>query len=141
SSVQKGFLTAVPLLGGGLLRLPFGWLSDTIGAKRTGLLVLGFTALPVALGWLWADSFASLLIVGFLLGIAGASFVVALPMASRWYPSQFQGFAMGLAGLGLTGTLITTFFAPKVAEHVGWRNVFGYSLIPLAVVAALFIAF
>jgi len=66
---------------------------------------------------------------------------VALPMASRWYPLQFQGFAMGLAGLGLTGTLITTFFAPSLAEHVGWRNVFGYSLIPLAIVAVLFIVF
>jgi len=141
SPSQKGLLTALPLLGGAVLRLPFGWLSDSIGAKRTGVIVLGLTAVPVAMGWLWANSFASLLIVGFLLGIAGASFVVALPMASRWYPPRFQGFAMGLAGLGLTGTLITTFFAPKLAEHVGWRNVFGYSLIPLAVVAMLFIAF
>jgi NNP family nitrate/nitrite transporter-like MFS transporter len=138
---QKGLLTALPLLGGAVLRLPFGWLSDAIGPKRTGVIVFGLTALPVIMGWLWANSFASLLIVGFLLGIAGASFVVALPMASRWYPSHYQGFAMGLAGLGLTGTLITTFFAPKLAEHVGWRNVFGYSLIPLAVVAVLFVAF
>ena len=141
TSVQKGFLTAVPLLGGGLLRLPFGWLSDTIGAKRTGLLVLGFTALPVALGWLWADSFASLLVVGFLLGIAGASFVVALPMASRWYPPQFQGLAMGLAGLGLTGTLLATFFGPRLAEQFGWHNVFGLALIPIAVVTVLFHVF
>jgi NNP family nitrate/nitrite transporter-like MFS transporter len=141
SPTQKGLLTALPLLGGAVLRLPFGWLSDAIGAKRTGVIVLGLTAMPVVMGWLWANSFVSLLIVGFLLGIAGASFVVALPMASRWYPLRFQGFAMGLAGLGLTGTLITTFFAPKLAEHVGWRNVFGYSLIPLAVVAVLFIAF
>jgi len=121
--------------------LPFGWLSDAIGAKRTGVIVLGLTAVPVVMGWLCANSFASLLIVGFLLGIGGASFVVALPMASRWYPASFQGFAMGLAGLGLSGTLITTFFAPKLAEHVGWRNVFGCSLIPLAIVAVLFIAF
>ncbi len=141
SPSQKGLLTALPLLGGGVLRLPFGWLSDAIGAKRTGVIVLGLTALPVIMGWLWANSYTSLLVVAFLLGIGGASFVVALPMASRWYPPHFQGFAMGLAGLGLTGTLVTTFFAPKLAEHVGWRNVFGYSLIPLAVVAVLFIAF
>ena len=141
TSVQTGFLTAVPLLGGGLLRLPFGWLSDTIGAKRTGLLVFGLTALPVAMGWLWADSFASLLVVGFLLGVAGAAFVVALPMASRWYPPQFQGLAMGLAGLGLTGALIATFFGPRLAESFGWRNVFGLALIPLAVVAMLFLVF
>jgi NNP family nitrate/nitrite transporter-like MFS transporter len=138
SSVQIGLLTAVPLLGGGLLRLPFGWLSDAIGAKRTGLLVLGLTALPVALGWLWADSFESLLVVGFLLGIAGAAFVVALPMASRWYPPQYQGLAMGLAGLGLTGTLLSTFFGPRLAGHFGWHNVFGLALVPLAIVAVVF---
>ena len=138
---QKGILTAVPLLGGGLLRLPFGWLTDAIGAKRTGLLVLALTALPVAMGWLWAGSFASLLVIGFLLGVAGASFVVALPMASRWYPPKFQGFAMGLAGLGLTGTLIATFFGPRLAEKFGWHNVFGLALIPLAVVAVLFLVF
>src|SRR5262249_2150278 len=141
SPSQKGLLTALPLLGGAVLRLPFGWLSDAIGAKRTGVIVLSLTAGPVILGGLWANSFAGLLVVGFLLGIAGASFVVALPMASRWYPPRYQGFAMGLAGLGLTGTLITTFFAPKLAEHVGWRNVFGCSLIPLAIVAVLFIVF
>ena len=138
---QKGLLTAVPLLGGGLLRLPFGWLTDSIGAKKTGLLVLALTALPVAMGWLWASSFANLLVVGFLLGIAGAAFVVALPMASRWYPPKFQGFAMGLAGLGLTGTLLATFFGPRLAETFGWHNVFGLALIPLAVVAVLFLVF
>ena len=138
---QKGLLTAVPLLGGALLRLPFGWLSDAIGAKRTGLIVLVATAVPVAMGWLWANSFASLLVVGFLLGVAGASFVVALPMASRWYPPQFQGLAMGLAGLGLTGTLFATFFGPRLAEQFGWHNVFGLALIPLAVVAMVFQVF
>ncbi|TAK98496.1 MAG: NarK/NasA family nitrate transporter [Verrucomicrobia bacterium] len=136
---QKGLLTAVPLLGGGLLRLPFGWLTDAIGAKKTGLLVLALTAIPVLMGWLWASSFASLLVVGFLLGIAGAAFVVALPMASRWYPAKFQGVAMGLAGLGLTGTLIATFFGPRLAEKFGWHNVFGLALIPLAAVAVIFI--
>src|SRR3989442_13670849 len=64
TSVQKGFLTAVPLLGGGLLRLPFGWLADTSGAKTPGLLGLGFTALPGALGWLWGYSSPSFLFVG-----------------------------------------------------------------------------
>src|SRR6185503_5776139 len=89
SATQKGLLTALPLLGGAVLRLPFGWLSDSIGAKRTGVIVLGLTAVPVVMGWLCASYFASLLIAGFLLGIGGASFVVALPMASRWYPASF----------------------------------------------------
>jgi len=138
---QTGLLTALPLLGGAVLRLPFGWLSDAIGAKRTGLIIISLTAVPVLMGWLWANSFVSLLIVGFLLGIAGASFVVALPMASRWYPARFQGLAMGLAGLGLTGTYISTLVGPRLAERVGWHNVFGLAMIPLAVVAVVFVVF
>src|SRR6516225_6367013 len=78
SAIQKGFITAVPLLGGSVLRLVFGQLTDWIG--------LAATVLPLMGGWLWADSVGKLYVVGLLLGVAGASFAVALPLASRWYP-------------------------------------------------------
>src|SRR5208282_3288592 len=80
---QKGLLVAVPLLGGALLRLALGLLTDQIGARRTGLLGLTLTSLPLLLGWLWADSFDKIILVGLLLGVAGASFAAALPLASR----------------------------------------------------------
>jgi len=44
---------------------------------------LALTLAPLLLGWLWADSFPKILLVGLLLGVAGASFAVALPLASR----------------------------------------------------------
>ncbi|MGD0043902.1 MAG: MFS transporter, partial [Isosphaeraceae bacterium] len=75
---QKGLLVAVPLLGGALLRLALGLLTDQIGARRTGLLALTLTSLPLLLGWLWADSFDKVILVGLLLGVAGASFAAAL---------------------------------------------------------------
>ena len=37
---QKGLMTAIPLLGGSLLRLVFGQLTDRIGPKRTGCIGL-----------------------------------------------------------------------------------------------------
>ena len=74
--VQKGLMVSVPLLSGAVLRLPMGLLTDRIGARRTGLLGLGLTLLPLLLGWLWADSFGKLLVVGLLLGSSGASFAV-----------------------------------------------------------------
>src|SRR5213080_4746097 len=58
---QKGFLVAVPILGGAVLRLVLGVLTDRWGARKTGLFGLVLTLLPLALGWLWADSYVKLL--------------------------------------------------------------------------------
>lgn len=128
----KGFLTAIAVLGGALLRIPVGLLADRIGAKRTALIGLSVTFVPLLLGWLWASSYATVLPVGLLLGVAGASFAAALPMASRWYPPQYQGLAMGIAGAGNSGTVIATFFAPRLAAAWGWHAVFGMALLPIA---------
>ena len=77
SDAQKGLMVAVPLLGGAMLRLVLGVLTDLMGARRTGILGLVLTTIPLLMGWLWADSFSKVLLVGLLLGIAGASFAVA----------------------------------------------------------------
>lgn len=134
---QRGLLVATPLLGGALLRIVLGLLTDRVGARRTALIGLSSTLLPLVIGWLWADSFPQLLCVGLLLGVAGASFAAALPMAGRWYPPQYQGLALGIAGAGNSGTALATFFAPRLAELVGWKNVFGLAAIP--VLAALLV--
>src|SRR5207247_2485171 len=65
--------------------------------------------------------------------VAGASFASSLPLASRWYPAQYQGLAMGIAGAGNSGTAIATFFAPRLAAmpEIGWHGVFGLAIIPI----------
>src|SRR6185437_5327611 len=73
SDAQKGLMVAVPLLGGAVLRLALGLLTDRIGARRVGLLGMALTTVPLLLGWLWADRFDTMLLVGLLLGVAGAS--------------------------------------------------------------------
>ncbi len=137
-AAKKGFLVAVPLLGGSLLRLVLGLLTDHIGARRTALLGMTLTAIPLLLGWLWASNFAEILLVGLLLGVAGASFAAALPLASRWYPPRYQGLAMGIAGAGNSGTALATFFGPVLARALGWHAVFGLALIPLLLTLCLF---
>jgi NNP family nitrate/nitrite transporter-like MFS transporter len=139
SDAERGLLVAVPLLGGAVLRLVLGVLTDHIGARRTALLGLVLTLLPLAMGWLWADSFAKLLLVGLLLGVAGASFAAALPLASRWYPPHYQGIALGIAGAGNSGTALATFFGPRLAELVGWQAVFALALIPIGLTLFLFV--
>ena len=127
----KTLMVAVPLLGGSILRLVLGLMTDRVGARRTGLIGMTLSAVPLLLGWLWADSLPQMLLVGLMLGVAGASFAVALPLASRWYPPQHQGLAMGIAGAGNSGTALATFFGPMLAQRLGWHTVFAFALIPL----------
>lgn len=134
SATQKGLLTAIPLLGGSFFRPILGLLADRIGGRRTGLIGLSLTLVPLVMGWMFATQLWQLYAVGFLLGIAGASFAVALPLAGRWYPPEHQGLAMGIAGAGNSGTLIATLFGPRLAQHYGWHMVFGVALLPVALV-------
>ncbi len=135
---QKGMLTAVPLLGGSFFRLVLGFMTERIGGRKTGLIGLGLSLVPLLLGWQVANSFSAFLLLGLLLGIAGASFAAALPMASGWYPPEYQGLAMGIAGAGNSGTLAATLFAPRLAMRYGWHAVFGLAMIPVAIVWMLF---
>jgi NNP family nitrate/nitrite transporter-like MFS transporter len=136
---QKGLLVALPILGGSLARLPMGLLVDRIGAKRTGILGQLIVMLPLLWAWRAGNSLPQMMALGVLLGVAGGSFAVALPLASRWYPPEHQGLAMGIAGAGNSGTVLSALFAPRLAEMVGWHNVFGLALIPVGVTLLLFI--
>src|SRR4051794_32153919 len=63
SETQRGLMLALPLLGGALLRLVLGAMTDHIGARKTGLIGLTLTLIPLFLGWQWADSFEKILVV------------------------------------------------------------------------------
>jgi NNP family nitrate/nitrite transporter-like MFS transporter len=128
---RLAFLVAAPTLAGSLLRLVFGPLADRVGAWRTGLAGMLLTAVPLLLGWLWADGYAGLVVVGALLGVAGASFAAALPLAGRWYPPAYQGLVLGVAGVGNCGSALALVAAPLLARPVGWQGVFGLALVPL----------
>jgi NNP family nitrate/nitrite transporter-like MFS transporter len=135
---QKGFMVAIPILGGTLVRIPMGILADRIGPKRTGILGQLIVMLPLLWGWRWGESLPQVMSLGLLLGVAGGSFAVALPLVSRWYPPKHQGLAMGIAGAGNSGTVLAALFAPRLAEAFGWHGVFGFALIPVTLVLGLF---
>src|SRR5688572_7410467 len=138
SATQTGLITAIPLLGGSLFRPAMGLLGDRIGGRRAGLIGMTLTLVPLFLAWQFASSPMHFYGLGFFLGIAGASFAVALPLVSRWYPPEYQGLAMGIAGAGNSGTLLATLFAPRLAERFGWAATFGIAMIPVAAVLAMF---
>lgn len=135
---QKGFMVSVPLLGGTLLRIPMGIFADKYGARRVAIVGQILTMIPLLWGFLAANQLSEIYALGALLGVAGASFAVALPLASRWYPPQYQGLVMGIAGAGNSGTVIATFFAPRLAKLYGWHAVFGIALVPMVLMSVAF---
>jgi len=142
SPQEKGLMVAVPILSGAVLRIALGLAVDRFGAKTTGITA----QLLVIAGLLWAwlaglKDYQATLSLGFMLGFAGASFAVALPLAGRWYPPNMQGLVMGLAGAGNVGTVLDAVFAPRVAAAFGWRSVFGLALIPAILVLAVYALF
>ncbi|NGM80808.1 NarK/NasA family nitrate transporter [Paenibacillus sp. 7124] len=138
SDTQKATMVAIPILGGSVFRIPMGILADRIGCKKAGLTGMGLTLIPLVWGWLGGTSLQQIHMIGFLLGFAGASFAVSLSLASRWYPPQYQGLAMGIAGAGNSGTALATFFGPQIAQVYGWHNVFGLAMIPLILVMIVY---
>jgi NNP family nitrate/nitrite transporter-like MFS transporter len=139
SPAQKGMMVATPILSGALLRVVMGLLVDQVKPKLAG--AIGQLIIIATLFVAWRagiHSYEQALILGMFLGVAGASFAAALPLASRWYPAEHQGTAMGIAGAGNSGTALAALIAPSLAIAYGWTNVFGLALIPLIAVFAIY---
>ncbi|WP_374538731.1 nitrate/nitrite transporter [Chitinimonas taiwanensis] len=142
SPAQKGLMVATPLLAGALLRLVMGVLVDHLKPKKAGAIGQLIVMAALAAAWLLGvHSFSQVMVLAVFLGVAGASFAVALPLASRWYPPEHQGAAMGIAGAGNSGTAIAALFAPTLAGMFGWNAVFGLVLIPLVLVFIVYMVF
>ena len=139
---QKGLMVATPVLAGALLRIVMGVLVDQIKPKKAGLIGQVIVIAALAFAWLHGiHTYQHTLLLGVFLGVAGAAFAVALPLASRWYPPEHQGTALGIAGAGNSGTALAALFAPGLAIAFGWNNVFGLALIPLAFALVVYLIF
>ena len=112
SPAQKGFMISVPILAGALMRFPLGVLSQYIGRKNAAMVEMGLIVAALGYGFFFVDSYDEVLAMGVLLGIAGASFGVALSLGSGWFPPRYKGLAMGIAGAGNSGTVLAVLFAP-----------------------------
>jgi sugar phosphate permease len=125
SATQTALLVAVPVLLGALARIPIGMLADRFGGRAVFAVLMFFVAVPVALVPA-ATSYRNLLIVGFLLGMAGSSFAVGVGYVSRWFSMESQGSALGVYGLGNIGQSAAVFLGPVGGRRI-WisRSVLG----------------
>ncbi|WP_423793213.1 MFS transporter [Methanocaldococcus indicus] len=132
SPAEKGFMVAVPILAAALFRIPFGYMYQAIDGKYIALAGILLSALPILYVNLFPIDYTTLLVLGAFLGIGGASFAIALPMAGSNYPKQYQGLVLGLAAAGNLGAMMDGMVFPPLAEMYGWRKA--------ALVALLFLA-
>ncbi len=141
SAAQKGFMVSVPVMAGALMRFPLGILSQYIGRKNAALLEMGIITCCLFFGWRFVGTYRDVLAMGIALGVAGASFGVALSLGSGWYPPRYKGLAMGIAGAGNSGSVMALLFAPPLAKLYGWRAVYGLSMAPMLVAICLLALF
>ena len=124
------WLIAAPIASGALLRIPLGHLADAVGGRVTWTLVLGLCAIA-QLATAATHGYFQLLMAGFPLGLAGASFAVGVSYVSRWFPTEKRGLALGIFGLGNVGAALSAVFVPawlswlmgRGAHTEMWRGV------------------
>ncbi len=141
TEVQLSWIVAIPVILGSIMRIPMGILTDRLGGRAmfTGLLL--YTAVPAALIAVWHSGFWVLAGLGFLLGLTGSSFAIGVPFVSRWTAPERQGFALGVYGMGMSGTVVAALTAPTLAERFGISSPFVVSVALMLVLAAVFFTF
>ncbi len=137
SPTQASLLVAVPLLAASVARVMLGNAFQCVDGRRLALLGVALSAIP-ALVWLLpvTPTYTLLLLLGVFLGVGGASFAIALPMAGSSYPPRVQGLVLGLAAAGNVGAVVDGFVFPQLAQRHGWQAAAG-AVLPLLALAAL----
>jgi len=138
---QKGLMLSIPIIAGALMRFPLGVLAQYIGRKKATLVEMALIGVAMLFGYFYVSSFNDLLAMGVLLGIAGASFGVALSLGSGSFPPRHKGLAMGLVGAGNIGTAVSVLVAPPLAQAYGWQTVYGFAAAAIALPMVVMIVF
>ena len=133
---QLSIILAIPVILGSILRVPFGYLTNIIGAKWVFFCSFIILLFPIFfLGQ--AQSPGMLMASGFFLGVGGAIFSVGVTSVPKYFSKDKVGLANGIYGMGNIGTAISSFLAPPIAGIVGWQTTVRSYLIIIAIFAIL----
>jgi NNP family nitrate/nitrite transporter-like MFS transporter len=138
TETQLAFTVAIPVVLGSLMRIPLGALTARHGGRHVFTALMAFTPLPLVGLALFHDSWTPVLVFAFLLGFAGASFAVGIPFVNRWYPAERQGFALGVYGMGMGGTVVTALAAPRISKATSLAVPFWIAAGVVALAAVVF---
>ena len=137
SETEFGLLVGTPILSGSLIRLILGIWSDQYGGRIVYTIVMVTAAIATFL-LTTVDTYLMYLVAALGIGIAGGSFAVGIAYTSRWFPTEKQGTALGIFGLGNVGAAVTKFTAPFVMVAFGWHAVAQIWGAALLLMAAIF---
>ncbi|MDR0200156.1 MAG: MFS transporter [Streptococcaceae bacterium] len=137
TGAQK-MLVAVPVLLGSIMRIPMGILSDRLGGKKVFLALMIFILIPLAI-IPHVHSYAAMLWVGLLLGMAGTSFAVAISYVSVWFPKEKQGLVLGITGMGNIGNAVSALILPSlIGANQDIQKAYTFLIILLVIFIILF---
>ena len=139
NTVQVGWLFGIPILSGAIFRFPIGMLTDKFGGKVIFTSLLVFCSIPMFL-LSYANDYSSFALLSFIFGLTGASFACGIAYTSLWFPKNKQGTALGIFGIGNTGTALTALFAPSLLNYLTDQGTHleGWRMLPQIYAAALF---
>jgi len=138
TETELALTVSIPVILGSLMRVPLGLMTDRFGGREVFTGLMAFTILPLIGLALFNDSWTAVLVFGFLLGFAGASFAIGIPFVNGWYPPNRQGFALGVYGVGMGGTVVGALTAPRIAKATSLDVPFWIAAAALAVMAVVF---
>lgn len=138
SDFKLAFVVAIPVVFGSLVRIPIGILTDRFGGRLVFTALMTYSVIPLVLLGLFHNSFTVVGALGFLLGVTGASFAVGVPFVNRWYAKQRQGYALGVCGMGMGGTVIAALSAPRIAKRRSLAAPFWVAAALMAAMAVIF---
>jgi len=141
TQAEKGLMLSVPIFAGALMRFPLGILAQYVGRKTATMVEMVGIMIAMLYGYFFVHTFSNLLAMGVLLGIAGASFGVALSLGSGSFPPRYKGLAMGIVGAGNVGTAVSVLLAPPAAQAFGWQAVYGMAAISICIPMIVMIVF
>ncbi|MBJ7458853.1 MAG: NarK/NasA family nitrate transporter [Thermoleophilaceae bacterium] len=121
---EFAFLIALPVLTGSILRVPVGIITDKLGGRTVTIALLLLTAVPTYLVSK-VQTYDGALILALFVGLSGTAFASGVAWVSAWYPAQYQGFALGVFGMGNVGASITKLLAPTLVTAVGTAGLLG----------------
>src|SRR6478672_9419217 len=137
---QLAWVTAIPVVLGSILRVPIGYYTNLLGARKIFMISFILCIFPVYYISI-ANSVTDLLLGGLFLGMGGAVFSIGVTSLPKYYPKERHGFVNGIYGAGNIGTAITSFTAPMLAQTLGWQNTIRLFLIPVMIFAILNLLF